>query len=75
MNRQKNENYELTEKIKNISKEFESKTKELNQIKSNSESNLEQLNFYQTNFSELSKKVELLENEKKSIKRAIYNMR
>jgi len=64
LNRQKNENFEMTEKIKNISKEFESKAKEFNQLKSNSESNLEQLNFYQTNFSELNKKVELLENEK-----------
>jgi hypothetical protein len=64
LNRHKNEIFELTEKMKNTSKELESKTKELNQLKSTSESSMEQLKYYLSNYSELNKKVELLENEK-----------
>lgn len=64
LNRFKNENSELTEKFKNSTKELEIKTKDLNQIKASTESNLDQLNYYMTNYNEVSKRVDLLQNEK-----------
>jgi len=64
LNRQKNEISDLSERIKQTTKELETKAKELNQLKSSSESNLDQLNYYMTNYKELNVKAELLENEK-----------
>jgi hypothetical protein len=64
LNRQKNEISDLSERIKQTTKELETKNKELIQLKSNTESNLDQLNFYMTNYKELNVKAELLENEK-----------
>jgi hypothetical protein len=61
----RNENSELNEKIKNLNKEIDNKTSELETLKKNQMQNFEQLNFYMNNYNEVFKKVDNLENEKK----------
>jgi hypothetical protein len=65
LNKIKNENLELSDKIKFLTKELDLKSTELaNNLKKNL-INLDQLNFYQKNYGEIVKKIEFCENEKK----------
>lgn len=64
LNKYKNENIDLLEKTKVMTKELESKLNELNDIKKTHSTSSDQLSFYQNNYNELVKKVDGLENEK-----------
>jgi hypothetical protein len=71
LNKYKNENLDLSEKNKYLSRELEAKTNELNEIKKNQSSNIDQLNFYQNNYNDVMKKLESLENEKNYLMKII----
>jgi hypothetical protein len=71
LNKYKNENIDLSDKNKILSKELEAKTNELIEFKKSQSVNLDQLNFYQNNFNEVMKKLDSLENEKNYLMKII----
>ena len=64
LSKYKNENLDLIEKNKLLLKDLETKNSELNNFKKTHTVNIDQLNSYQSNYNELAKKMERIENEK-----------
>jgi chromosome segregation ATPase len=71
LNKYKNENLDLSEKNKTLTRDLESKTNELNLIKKSTKDNNDQLSFYQNNCNDLLKKLEGLESEKNYLMKII----
>jgi hypothetical protein len=65
LNQCRNENSELNDKVKQLSKELEFKILELDNFKKTQTTNNDQLQYYMINYNENTKKLDSLENEKK----------